>query len=545
MNSSDEDQSFSSTSDFYSSSDDSFSSIDDDESNEECFHEQYSVMSNGPVLLRQRRRNYNEIALSTNPNESDEENGRRLSSYIRRKRKKRLSIFALSWLLPRKLSQRFQEYSERQREVFLCRSSSCFLLISFLIWINIKAYYTSHPELPPWKFSPKDQRYASSIEERIKRREEEPSASWAKEMWARKQKKGSKEDIPEGCELQDWQKSSHPNCIEMHQLDLKLLLGYSIASKRFLQSSTLSIENGGKYLSSGLWRDVWSLPTGYNPDLLPLQQDQVVLKMMKPEHEVQLRNFERHRREAVVMDMLTASPRIVDLYSFCGNSLITEYLPMDLAKFLGTDDEHKKQKQETSHRTINSQQRLYLAKETAAALKDLHKYDVMHADLQSKQFLISASSSTFNGNSTKVKLNDFNRCRFLPRKVTSDNTTGPVCPIYIPSAPGSTRSPEEYELGELTTQIDVYSLANIWFEILTGEIPWKKVPTRNKIKTLVVAGQKPPLPDSWSSTNSNVSSLETSLEVLMSLAYNENPKERITARELVGEVERLKNTTLF
>ena len=44
MNSSDEDQSFSSTSDFYSSSDDSFSSIDDDESNEECFHEQYSCL---------------------------------------------------------------------------------------------------------------------------------------------------------------------------------------------------------------------------------------------------------------------------------------------------------------------------------------------------------------------------------------------------------------------------------------------------------------------------------------------------------------------
>ena len=220
---------------------------------------------------------------------------------------------------------------------------------------------------------------------------------------------------------------------------------------------------------------------------------------------------------------------------------------------------------------MTSQERLHLAKQTAEALKDLHEQDVMHADLQSKQFLVASSlpspssSSPSNTTTITIKLNDFNRCRFLPRRsITSDSNndndnnnnnrtkTGSICPIYIPSAPGSYRSPEEYQKQELTTQIDIYSLANIWFEIITGRRPWMEQSSSNRIKTLVTAGIKPPLPDDWSNNNNNndnntttneVSSSTTttdaSLAVLLSLAYHEDPQKRITAKELVQEIERL------
>jgi serine/threonine protein kinase len=352
-------------------------------------------------------------------------------------------------------------------------------------------------------------------------------------MWPHKKK--SKEDIPDGCFLQEWQTQSHPNCNLLHELDLKVLLRHSNDLSRTTSPST-----SGKYLSSGMWRDVYSIPVHF---------EQVVLKLMKKEHDVNWRNFERHRREAIVMDVLTKSPNIVDLYSFCGNTVLTEYLPMDLENYLKEQQQAKPRQKRANYIDRNlvttPQQRLNMAYQTAKALKDLHELDVMHADLQAKQFLVTSSNNNEHGagDIITIKLNDFNRCRFLPRRPSGENTTipkGSICPIHIPSAPGKARSPEEYEMKELTTQIDIYSLANVWFRILTGRRPWEEERLSSNIKSSIMAGQKPPLPD-WLTFDAGGQSSpsDISLAVLLSLAYHLDPQKRATAINLVHEVERL------
>jgi hypothetical protein len=68
----------------------------------------------------------------------------------------------------------------------------------------------------------------------------------------------------------------------------------------------------------GYWRDVWI--TANNDNL-----ERAVYKTMRYEHDQTLRNFDRMRRDALVMDRMTKSEYIIDIYSFCGTSSISEF----------------------------------------------------------------------------------------------------------------------------------------------------------------------------------------------------------------------------
>lgn len=110
------------------------------------------------------------------------------------------------------------------------------------------------------------------------------------------------------CKLRyEWQKSSRPTCNSVHEFDMTT--PWSPASE------------GGhskKYriIGYGYWRDVWIV----NDDM-----EKVVFKSMRYEHDFTLRNFDRMRRDAAVMDRLTFSENIIDLFGFCGTSSLSEY----------------------------------------------------------------------------------------------------------------------------------------------------------------------------------------------------------------------------
>mmetsp|Transcript_18724 Transcript_18724/g.24115 ORF Transcript_18724/g.24115 Transcript_18724/m.24115 type:complete len:144 (+) Transcript_18724:984-1415(+) len=66
-----------------------------------------------------------------------------------------------------------------------------------------------------------------------------------------------------------------------------------------------------EYLSSGLWRSVWAVNPG-------IAQELAVFKFMKQKRDVDHRNMERHRRDALVMERFTSSPNVVDIFAHCG-----------------------------------------------------------------------------------------------------------------------------------------------------------------------------------------------------------------------------------
>jgi serine/threonine protein kinase len=261
------------------------------------------------------------------------------------------------------------------------------------------------------------------------------------------------------------------------------------------------------------------------------------------------------------MERLTSAPNIVDMYGHCANTVVTEYAPHGLDQVLSSNPRgatesistsaNKHGEEEDNEDSIS--QKLDWALQTSQAVAALHSRQIVHADLQTKQFLVSTTGT--------IKLNDFNRCRFLPlRDDTSNGTTTNdttnnattdelihICPIRIPSAPGIARSPEEYSSQALTEKIDVFSLGNVLFSILTnGLVPFGEQGS-NRIKAAIRHGQKPDIPPDvlkrGSSSSSRHQHAAASLAVLVHLCFTQDPSQRIAADDLVRELQSLIDTT--
>ncbi|KAL7578247.1 hypothetical protein ACA910_012667 [Epithemia clementina (nom. ined.)] len=295
------------------------------------------------------------------------------------------------------------------------------------------------------------------------------------------------------------------------------------------------------YLGSGYWKSAWAI----NPRMV---DELVVLKAMKREHDVDLRNLERHRRDALVMERLTFSPNIVDIFGYCGNAVISELLSTSLEDVIdGDEDNNDYYDAEKSSKDIEqaSQERANNPKYLAGVTRDteegrLHLFlqviqglysihftfptgPIVHADITSAQFLVNSLGI--------VKMNDFNRCRFMAHKASNSSE---LCPFIIPTAPGKARSPEEYAEEKLTQQLDVYSTANILYRILTGHEPWSGL-TVTELKRTVKAGGQPKIPSYFRRPNST----DELLAQIVERAYAVDPKVRPTAERLLQDLQQI------
>jgi serine/threonine protein kinase len=116
------------------------------------------------------------------------------------------------------------------------------------------------------------------------------------------------------------------------------------------------------------------------------------------------------------------------------------------------------------------------------------------------------------------------------------NTTEP-CPFRIPTAPGKSRAPEEYNYEALDEKLDMYSVAHVLYGILTGgpdPYPWSGW-SSVEVKKTVQKGLKPLVDEAKRPSGST----DEALHNLMLRAYEFDPKVRISATELVQEIERL------
>ena len=123
--------------------------------------------------------------------------------------------------------------------------------------------------------------------------------------------------------------------------------------------------------------------------------------------------------DAMVADRLTSSPRIYDIYGFCGMAIMSEFFPYgdyeDVAVpgtgyLLTTKEQIEQQENElTPYNDIESIEKLRISLQMAEALADLHgdpNGAIVHQDVQLSQYLLSSDGKT-------VKLNDFNRAEFM------------------------------------------------------------------------------------------------------------------------------------
>ncbi|CAM9532917.1 unnamed protein product [Ectocarpus sp. 12 AP-2014] len=261
-------------------------------------------------------------------------------------------------------------------------------------------------------------------------------------------------------------------------------------------------EGKTEFLGKGYWREV---------RLATYRGQDVAIKTLREDQEETDRNRERHRWEAVALDMVSDHPNIVHLLGLCECDMITEYFPYYMDVLLMGDDSSSEDLVELSIGEI-----IRMALQAARGIQALHEMPggpVVHADLQPRQLLLDENGV--------VKVNDLNRCRFMAR-----DSSGEPCPFYISKGNGVWRSPEEYAGEGLTEKLDIYSLGNIFWSMLGRKPPFAR---DGKYKARVLRGERPKVDPSW----------HPAFVQLFTDMWKRDPRERPTAREVVLRLERM------
>ncbi len=241
------------------------------------------------------------------------------------------------------------------------------------------------------------------------------------------------------------------------------------------------------------------------------------------QHNFEDAHFEHDRVDAVAMERLTSSPHVINIFGFCGHSVMTEYAGGKRVGQLA--DKAKKV----------PLKRLEIALDIANGLADVHGIDgdgnttFVHLDVN------PANVVSVNGT---LKLNDFNIGIIRQWNTTSNEPCG--FPAQYPNP--QWRSPEEARNEQhLTEKVDVFSLGHIFFRLICGHEPWNKLepggkPSKAEIDEKVQRGDLPFIPDHV--LNSDDPEVVAIREVMLK-CYTFDPKERPSARYIANVLERV------
>jgi serine/threonine protein kinase len=231
--------------------------------------------------------------------------------------------------------------------------------------------------------------------------------------------------------------------------------------------------------------------------------------------------FENSRIDAVVLERLTASPHVINVFGFCGHSVITEYAD---GKRLG-ELADKMRKIPLA--------RLQIARDIATGLADVHGIDgdgnatFVHLDIN------PANVVSIGGT---LKLNDFNIGVLRRWNTTSNSPCG--IPAQYPNP--QWRSPEEARREQnLTEKVDVFSLGHIFFRLICGHEPWHKLepdgmPSKEALNEKVKQGILPTFPDDVMHTSDPEI---IAIRKAMMRCYTYDPVDRPSAREIASDLE--------
>jgi len=245
--------------------------------------------------------------------------------------------------------------------------------------------------------------------------------------------------------------------------------------------------------------------------------------------EFDLRNFDRHRRDAVALDQMTKSPLIVDIFGHCSNTALFDWGEGgDLTGIFMTNNGEVK--------TFQNEHILKIAYNLSMSVHDAHNFDaegratIAHTDIKTNQFLFSDGY---------YRLTDFNRVRFLLWNEDEHET----CGFKVGKNGGKWRSPEEYAYELENEKVDVYSLGNVLYFLLTRREPWENE-GNHAIYDYVQEGKRPQFPP-------NIVNSESIFDRYMiqaiNMAWTHNPVERPgalqVAQRLMEGIQEYEKTT--
>mmetsp|Transcript_2157 Transcript_2157/g.4711 ORF Transcript_2157/g.4711 Transcript_2157/m.4711 type:complete len:702 (+) Transcript_2157:191-2296(+) len=333
----------------------------------------------------------------------------------------------------------------------------------------------------------------------------------------------------------EWQKGALPNCNVLHEFELGQLSGmFGRAVRKGLRKQEGDGDELVKYLAHGYWRDVWLMSKAsrsYDPLADDDGEEMAVLKTLRYKHDFTDRNYDRHRKDALASERLSGSDHVVDIFAYCSNSAVFEYGPGgDIEGKLWPYDEEEEKYYVAD---IPSHEKLEMAYQVAVAIAETHEVEgdgyasIAHTDITPSQFILI---------NNQWKLNDFNRCRFM-RVYKEDNSP---CGFYVGANPGKFRAPEEYEFKEENEMIDVYSMGNIFYAILAGEMPFEGQ-KESKAQKKVIGGRRPGFPkEILSSEDAATQAMLAATKKCWAHAPGDRPKAASIRNELKEAMDRIK-----
>ena len=286
-----------------------------------------------------------------------------------------------------------------------------------------------------------------------------------------------------------------------------------------------------RLVNRGAFRHVWMIRDPHDEQSGNFNVNKRAMKTLRSlkekEKQFDLRNGDRHRRDAIAFEQLQQSPLVVDIYGYCSNTAIFDFADGgDLTTLFSNDHDDEK---DGGANTLSKLQIMKIAYNVSKSVHDAHHLDgygrptMAHTDIKIDQFILSKDGY--------YKLSDFNRVRFLmwnstakptiQEQTTTTTSTSTGTSISISSTGISTntklqlwnhtsgtgqcgfdvgknggeyRSPEEYAYKKETEKVDVYSLGNVLYFLLTqGKEVWDGV-NNNDVYKFVMNGQRPPIP---------------------------------------------------
>jgi serine/threonine protein kinase len=166
------------------------------------------------------------------------------------------------------------------------------------------------------------------------------------------------------------------------------------------------------YDSHGYWRDAWLFNSTSS---LSSSAEEFAYKRLRLNEDISVTYDTIYKvgREAVIMEQLTHSPRIVNIFGFCSTTVMSEAMDsevwQDIIPGTGRTTQAKLDKVQQqvggvqSKNNFTATEKLYMALEMSEALADMHGFAggvIIHGDTHPEQWLRDKEG--------KLRLNDFN-----------------------------------------------------------------------------------------------------------------------------------------
>jgi serine/threonine protein kinase len=317
--------------------------------------------------------------------------------------------------------------------------------------------------------------------------------------------------------IADWQSGHNPTCNNIHEMSWGWQHLLSDRVEELLLDNDYDLEDNpddtleqARLVAGGAYRHVWMIRE-YDGTKRALK----TLRVDGKAKAFDLRNFDRHRRDAVAMEQLTSSPLIVNIYGYCSNTGLFDWGE-------GGDLESLFERQPD----ISKAQLLHIAYNVSLSIAHAHNFDdkerptIAHTDIKPDQFLYQDGY---------YRLTDFNRVRFLMWNREKDLQ----CGFRVQKNGGIWRAPEEYNYDIETEKVDVYSLGNVLFYLLTRGYPWEDVSTKKAIE-LVKKKERPPYP---AEIVNSTGIYETYMKEAIRMAFVHDKFERPGAFEIAKKLQ--------